>query len=44
MSVALKSFSPAGHLPSTTWIGVQSLANEYFLIESEVIAVNDEGD
>lgn len=44
VSVALKSFFPAGHLPATTWIGVQSLANEDFLIEIEVIAVTDEGD
>jgi enamine deaminase RidA (YjgF/YER057c/UK114 family) len=42
VSVALKTFFPGGHLPATTWIGVQSLANEDFLIEIEVIAVKDD--
>jgi len=44
VSVALKSFFPAGRLPATTWIGVQSLANEDFLIEIEVIAVTEDVD
>ena len=42
VSVALNTFFPAGQLPATTWIGVQSLANEDFLIEIEVIAVVDD--
>lgn len=41
ISEALKSFFPEGLLPTTTWIGVQRLANEGFLIEIEPIAVID---
>ena len=44
VSVALKTFFPAGRLPATTWIGVQSLANEDFLIEIEAIAVLEDVD
>lgn len=42
VSVALNTFFPAGRFPATTWIGVQSLANEDFLIEIEVIAIFDD--
>ena len=38
---ALLAFSPPGHAPATTWIGVRSLANKDFLIEIEVIGVID---
>ncbi len=36
---ALQAFFPGETPPTTTWIGVQSLANEGFLIEIEPIAV-----
>lgn len=39
---ALKTFFAADRLPATTWIGVQSLADEEFLVEIEVIAVREE--
>jgi len=39
ISQALKDFFPAEQAPATTWIGVQSLADEDFLIEIEAVAV-----
>jgi enamine deaminase RidA (YjgF/YER057c/UK114 family) len=39
VSEALKAFFPAGKLPTATFIGVPSLANERFLVEIEPIAV-----
>ena len=39
ISEALKEFFPSGQPPTTTWIGVHSLANKDFLIEIEAIAV-----
>jgi len=38
---ALLGFFPPDHLPTTTWIGVNALANKDFLIEIEAIAVLD---
>lgn len=39
ISQALKEFFPSEQPPATTWLGVQSLANELFLIEIEAIGV-----
>jgi len=39
ISQALKVFFPSDQAPATTWLGVQSLANELFLIEIEAIGV-----
>lgn len=36
---ALQEFFPADQAPTTTWIGVRSLANNEFLVEIEAIAV-----
>jgi 2-iminobutanoate/2-iminopropanoate deaminase len=36
---ALQEFFPADRAPTTTWIGVRSLANKEFLVEIEAIAV-----
>jgi enamine deaminase RidA (YjgF/YER057c/UK114 family) len=36
---ALQEFFPVEHAPTTTWIGVRSLANKEFLVEIEAIAV-----
>ena len=36
---ALQRFFPQGKLPATTWLGVQALADEGFLIEVDAIAV-----
>jgi enamine deaminase RidA (YjgF/YER057c/UK114 family) len=35
----LQEFFPEGRPPATTWIGVESLANEAFLVEIEATAV-----
>ncbi len=35
----LQAFFPKERPPATTWIGVESLANEAFLVEIEAIAV-----
>jgi enamine deaminase RidA (YjgF/YER057c/UK114 family) len=39
VSEALKAFFAEDHLPTATFIGVQSLANKGFLVEIEPIAV-----
>lgn len=39
---ALKDFFPADTAPTSTWIGVQALANEQFMIEIEATAVLEE--
>jgi enamine deaminase RidA (YjgF/YER057c/UK114 family) len=36
---ALRRYFPEGMLPASTWLGVQSLAEEGFLIEVDAIAV-----
>ncbi len=41
VSAGLKAFFPDDHLPTATWIGVQSLARPEFLIEIEGTAVLD---
>ena len=41
VSEGLKTFFPGDSPPAATWIGVQSLANEDFLIEIEAVAVID---
>jgi enamine deaminase RidA (YjgF/YER057c/UK114 family) len=38
---ALRAFFPAGQAPTSTWIGVQALALEEFLVEIEATAVLD---
>jgi enamine deaminase RidA (YjgF/YER057c/UK114 family) len=38
---ALLDFFPEDRMPTTTWIGVESLANEVFLIEIEPVAIVD---
>jgi 2-iminobutanoate/2-iminopropanoate deaminase len=40
---ALLEFFPPDRLPTTTWIGVTSLANPDFLIEIEAVAVIEDG-
>jgi 2-iminobutanoate/2-iminopropanoate deaminase len=42
VSAALREFFPADNLPTSTWIGVTALANPYFLIEVEAVAVIEE--
>ncbi len=39
ISEGLRTFFPGTNPPTSTWIGVQALANESFLIEIEPIAV-----
>ena len=39
LSPMLEAFFPAGQLPASTWVGVQSLAVPGFLIEIEATAV-----
>jgi 2-iminobutanoate/2-iminopropanoate deaminase len=39
VSEALRHYFPQQHLPTSTWLGVQSLAKEGFLIEVDAIAV-----
>ena len=41
IGAALREFFPEEDAPATTWIGVQSLAVEEFLIEIEAVAVLD---
>jgi enamine deaminase RidA (YjgF/YER057c/UK114 family) len=36
---ALRRYFPHAHLPTSTWLGVQALAKEGFLIEVDAIAV-----
>ena len=36
---ALRKYFPGKDLPASTWLGVQSLAEEGFLIEVDAIAV-----
>jgi enamine deaminase RidA (YjgF/YER057c/UK114 family) len=36
---ALRKYFPARNLPASTWLGVESLATEGFLIEVDAIAV-----
>jgi enamine deaminase RidA (YjgF/YER057c/UK114 family) len=38
---ALRHYFPQQHLPTSTWLGVQALAKEGFLIEIDAIAVID---
>ena len=40
---ALRNFSPQGKMPASTWLGVQSLAEEGFLVEVDAVAVVDAG-
>lgn len=39
ISAALRKYFPQSNLPTSTWLGVQSLAEEGFLIEVDAIAV-----
>ncbi|MFL6212143.1 MAG: RidA family protein [Pyrinomonadaceae bacterium] len=39
VSAALRQFFPHERLPASTWLGVQSLAQEGFLIEVDAVAV-----
>lgn len=39
ISEALRKYFPQSNLPTSTWLGVQSLAEEGFLIEVDAIAV-----
>lgn len=39
VSEALKRYFPEKNLPASTWLGVQSLAKEGFLIEVDAVAV-----
>jgi enamine deaminase RidA (YjgF/YER057c/UK114 family) len=39
ISQALRRFFPLENLPTSTWLGVQALAREGFLIEVDAIAV-----
>jgi enamine deaminase RidA (YjgF/YER057c/UK114 family) len=38
---ALRAFFPAGQAPASTWLGVQALALEEFIVEIEATAVLD---
>ncbi|HEV7906211.1 MAG TPA: RidA family protein [Pyrinomonadaceae bacterium] len=40
---ALRHYFPRGKMPASTWLGVQSLAEEGFLIEVDAIAMLDAG-
>ena len=39
VSEALRRYFPHEHLPTSTWLGVQALAKEGFLIEVDAVAV-----
>ena len=39
VSEALRHYFPHKHLPTSTWLGVQALAKEGFLIEVDAVAV-----
>ena len=39
VSEALRRYFPHKHLPTSTWLGVQALAKEGFLIEIDAVAV-----
>lgn len=39
VSAALRRYFPHKHLPTSTWLGVQSLAKEGFLIEVDAVAL-----
>ena len=39
ISEALRRFFPDQHLPTSTWLGVQALAREGFLIEVDAVAI-----
>jgi len=41
VSEALRRYFPHKHLPTSTWLGVQALAKEGFLIEVDAVAVVD---
>ncbi|MGH9875816.1 MAG: RidA family protein [Pyrinomonadaceae bacterium] len=38
---ALRRYFPHKHLPTSTWLGVQALAREGFLIEVDAVAIVD---
>lgn len=39
VSEALRHYFPHKHLPTSTWLGVQALAKEGFLIEVDAVAI-----
>jgi len=39
VSEALRRYFPHKHLPTSTWLGVQALAKDGFLIEIDAVAV-----